>query len=169
MRLNIKYIATAVVTLITLTTSCENPYENVTGDAVYSGDPFVMLSSEEASIYIEQSDKNNSDEPGLFIDSLVLSHPLEQDLVVKLTTYSKNTFGEVGTNFRYQSEVTIDAGARAGYFEVEAIDIDATTASSMQLAIVIESCDNPNVIAGLNGIKLENEDRQKRNKVYTFR
>lgn len=149
--------------------SCQGRYENVTGSAVYSGDPYVMLSSTSASIYIDVNTSNNSELAGVFVDSLILSHPLSYDLVVTLATYDKNTLGTLGTNFTFQREVTIAAGERYGSYQVEALDITADQVNDYQLAIMIESTDSDSVIAGLNGIKYENEDRQKRNKIYNFR
>ncbi|MFI3281181.1 MAG: hypothetical protein R3Y44_04305 [Rikenellaceae bacterium] len=170
MRLNTYNITPAILALLfAFATSCENPYENVKGGAVYSGDPFVMLSGEETSVNLGVSSSNYSDEPGLFIDSLILSHPLDYDLRVTLETYDGNTFGDVGTNFRFQSEVLIEAGSYYGYFEVEALDIDAADALSYKLALKITATDSDSVIAGLNGIKYENADRLKRYKTYTFK
>ncbi len=170
MRSRFNYIAFVVTAIIIATTaSCESPYDNVTGGAVYSGDPYVMLSSEASSIHLEVNSSNNSDQAGLFIDSLVLSHTLDHDLIVTLECYENNTFGEVDTNFRFQREVTIPAGENFGSFYVEALDIDAAQASSYKLSIYIDSCDNDQVIAGINGIKYENQEREKRNKTYSFR
>ncbi len=162
-------IITLAIIFPLLGSSCQNQYEKVTSGAIYSGNPYVMLSSETASISLSASNSNNSTTPGLFVDSLVLSHKLDYDLVVTLETNQKNTNGSVGTNFRYQNEVTINAGSHFGKFEVEVLDIDPADAKNYSLSIIIQSTNSDSVIAGLNGIKYENADRQKRNKTYSFR
>jgi len=149
--------------------ACENPYELVSEDKNYKGNPFVSLSSEQASIRLGINEgANNSPMAGVFKDSIVLSNPLNDALVVWLEFDNQESQGILDTHFSFQEQVIIEAGASYGTFLVSAEEISEEDMSSIKLAIKIADVDNENVIAGMYGIKKENEDRKKRIKVYTF-
>ena len=55
--------------------ACENPYDLVDDSKTYQGLPFVCVSSEQAVIRLGVSPNGNQTElPGVFKDSLVVSH-----------------------------------------------------------------------------------------------
>nr|WP_321451316.1 hypothetical protein [uncultured Carboxylicivirga sp.] len=149
--------------------SCEHPYENITADKTYNGNPFVSLSSEQASVNIGiDAGNNQTDKAGVFKDSLVLSHVLDEDLSVLLEIVDEETIGKEDVNFRFQYKVVIEAGKNYGAYTVEALDILLKDISEYKLSIRIAAVDNDNVIAGMYGAKKENEERQKRFKTYSF-
>ncbi len=155
--------------LIGVFAACENPYENVSEDKQYNGDPFVCLSSEQASIHLQINENNNEvTQEGIFKDSLILSHVLDHDLRVTLEMVEEESYGEINTNYSFQNTVNIEAGNNFGVFYVKGLSIPVDEISRYKLAVRIKSVDNENVIAGLYGIKKDNEARQKRFKTYSF-
>ncbi len=149
--------------------SCENPYDLVSESKTYKGDPFVMLSSEQAAIRLGISQNNNhSSLPGIFRDSLVLSNALDHDLTITLELVGNESFGALNEHFKFQDKVIIDAGSNYGSFTVHALDIPISEISKYKLSSRIKETDDPLVIAGLYGSKKENEERQKRFKTYSF-
>ena len=149
--------------------ACENPYDNVSDAKYYQGDPFVSLSSEQAAIRLGVNENNNhTDQPGVFQDSLVLSQVLDHDIMVTLEVVDQETLGEVGIHFTFKEQVSIQAGKNYGSYWVRALDIPADELSKYKLSIRIKAVDDQGIIAGLYGIKKENEERQKRFKTYSF-
>lgn len=160
---------TILLVLVCGLIACEKPYENVSVDKRYKGQPFVSLSSEQASINLGIDQGNNqSIEEGVFRDSLVLSHVLEEDLTVLLEMVDVESVGQQEINFSFQHTVTIEAGQNYGSFNVRALELKESELSQYKLAIRIKEVDNENVIAGLYGAKKENEEREKRFKTYSF-
>ncbi|WP_430812881.1 MULTISPECIES: hypothetical protein [unclassified Carboxylicivirga] len=149
--------------------SCENPYENVSVDKSYTGQPLVMLSSEQAVVRLAASPANHSDIPGLFVDSLILSHKLDHAIMVSLEVVAEATIGSVGEHFSFEQEVEIEAGNYCGSYGVEALDLPLNDISKYQLSVCITSVDDQEVIAGLYGAKKEGEEREKRFKTYSFK
>ncbi len=164
-----KNIITSIL-MVWAITSCENPYDNVSDPKHYTGAPFVSLDSEQAVIdlNVNQPD-NHSWEAGVYKDKLILSHALDHDITVTLEIVDEETTGAVGTNFEFQETVVITAGETFGSFKISALTIADADISKYKLAIRIKEVDTPNVIAGLYGIKKENEERKKRFKTYSFR
>ncbi len=159
-----------VLVMVWSLVSCEDPYENISDDKTYKGNPFVSLSSEQASVNLGiHSGNNQINSAGVFKDSIVLSHVLENDITVSLQVVDEETFGDENVNFSFQHSVTIEAGNNYGSYTIEALDIPIEDISKYKLAIRIISVDDEHVIAGLYGVKKENEDRQKRYKIYSFR
>ncbi|WP_027471477.1 hypothetical protein [Saccharicrinis fermentans] len=163
-----KYILILLLGIGTLE-ACENPYEEVSKSKTYAGDPFVSLSSEQATIKLGVSESSNHTmEAGVFKDSLVLSHVLEDDLYVELEMVEDESLGDLDTHFTFQEIVYIAAGTNYGYFDVSGLDIPEDDISKYKLALRIKEVNIEGVIAGLYGIKKENEERQKRFKAYSF-
>ncbi|MCT4586745.1 MAG: hypothetical protein N4A71_02900 [Carboxylicivirga sp.] len=149
--------------------ACENPYENVSDPKYYDDDPFVSLSSEQAVVRMGLDEEHNhSSIPGVYRDSLVLSHKLDHDINVTLEWVQEETNGEVGTNFSFQKVVSIDAGQNYGHYNVTGLDFADGNINSYKLAVRIKGVDDQNVIAGLYGSKKENQARPKRFKTYSF-
>lgn len=149
--------------------ACENPYENVSEAKEYKGNPFVSLSSEQASIHLGTNENSNhTTQAGVFKDSLVLSHVLDFDLTVIFEMVVEESFGEVETHYSFQNTVTIESGHNYGVYYVRGLNIPVDEISKYKLAIRIQEVDNENVIAGLYGAKKENEEREKRFKTYSF-
>ncbi|PWD97936.1 hypothetical protein [Marinilabilia rubra] len=148
---------------------CENPYELVKESKVYKENPLVSLSSEQAVIHLGVDETgNHTPEAGVFKDSLVLSHVLDHDINVTLELVEDETFGEVETHFSFQKEVTIKAGQNYGTYKVQALNVPVEAISKYKLSIRIKEVDDDNIIAGLYGVKKENEDRKKRFKTYSY-
>ena len=163
-----KYIVILLLGIGTLG-ACENPYEEVSKSKTYAGDPFVSLSSEQATIKLGVNESSNHTlEAGVFQDSLVLSHVLEDDLYVELEMVAEESLGELDTHFSFQQTVYIAAGTNYGYFDVSGLDIPEDYISKYKLALRIKEVDIEGLIAGLYGIKKDNEVRQKRFKTYSF-
>lgn len=157
------------ILIIWLCSSCEKPYELVSEEKHYDGAPFVSLSSEQALIRLGINEGvNNTPEAGLFRDSIILSHKLDYPITVFLDVVTTETHGNLNTHFSFQQEVTINSGDNYGSFTVLAGEIPQNEISKYKLTIHISKCDNPDIIAGMYGIKKENEDRQKRFKSYSF-
>lgn len=149
--------------------ACENPYDLVDDSKTYQGLPFVCVSSEQAVIRLGVNPNGNQTElPGVFKDSLVLSHVLDHDLTVVLELVAEETHGELETNFSFQERVTIGAGKNFGAFLVRAIGVPASEVGKYKLSIRVKEVDDAQVIAGLYGAKKENEERKKRFKTYSF-
>jgi hypothetical protein len=158
-----------ILLLVWVFVSCENPYENVSEDKQYTGNPFVSLSSEQASVDMGINQNNNQSlQAGVFKDSIVLSHVLDTDLTVMLERVEDESFGEVGTHFDFQDTLTIKSGENYGVFYVSGLSIAVDEISKYKLAVRIKEVDNENVIGGLYGVKKENEPREKRFKTYSF-
>ena len=160
-----------IIILLSLTVfsfACEDPYANVSSDDVYDGKPIVMLNSEAATIRLSVHSGNNSDKAGVFVDSLTLSHTLNYDIKVTLEFVMTASYGELGKNFIFNKEVVIKAGQYYGNYQVEAISIPLEDIVLYKLAVQIKEVDSDDVIAGLYGIQIENEERQKQIKVYSF-
>ncbi|BDD12035.1 hypothetical protein FUAX_44670 (plasmid) [Fulvitalea axinellae] len=146
--------------------SCDDPYENIPDDKSYNGKPFVSLSSESGVINLNGTTK------GALTDSVALSHRQDHDITVTLELVERFTVGEVGTHFTYENNLTIPAGAFYGHFKAEALDVKEdgdVKISDYKLSVRIKSVDDPNIIPGLYGNKLEGEERQKRYKTISFR
>lgn len=159
----------ALVLLVGAFVSCDNPYENVKEAKYYTGNPFVSLSSEQAVIQQGLNpDRNQTQQAGVFKDSLVLSHALDHDLTVTLELVDEATRGSIDEHFAFQETVTIQAGKNYGSFLVSALEISQEEVSKLKLAIRIKAVDDEQVIAGLYGAKKENEARKKRFKTYSF-
>ncbi len=154
-----------LMVLVLAFVSCDNPYDNIKEAKYYTGNPFVSLSSEQAVI---RQEVNQTQQAGVFKDSLLLSHVLDHALTVSLEVVDAATSGTVDEHFTFQETVTIEAGNNYGDFTVSALDIPQEEVSKFKLAIRIKAVDDANVIAGLYGIKKENEARQKRFKTYSF-
>ncbi|SMO38942.1 hypothetical protein SAMN06265379_101436 [Saccharicrinis carchari] len=149
--------------------SCENPYENVSEEKYYKGYPFVSLSSEQSAVRLGVHESTNQTmQAGVFKDSLVLSSTINEDLVVYLEMVDEETQGVLNDNFTFQEKVTIRAGHNYGSFTVSALNLPQDEVSKFKLTIRIKEVDKEQVIAGLYGIKKENEARQKRFKTYSF-
>lgn len=149
--------------------SCENPYENVSQPKHYNGDPFVSLSSEQAIVRLGVDESiNNTKEAGVYKDSLVLSQKLNRDIIVTLELVAEETEGEVNTNFSFQQQVTIKADNYFGSYTATALTLPDDELSKYKLAIRIKEVNDKDVIAGLYGLKKENEDRKKRFKTFSF-
>ena len=159
----------ALFLLVMLFASCENPYEHVSEDKYYTGNPFVSLSSEQAAIRLSVNEStNHSLQAGEFKDSLILSHTLDQTILVTLEIVNEATQGTIDEHFAFQQTVMIEAGQNYGSFTVNALNIPEDEVSQYKLAIRIKEVDNEQIIAGLYGTKKENEPRQKRFKTYSF-
>lgn len=149
--------------------SCENPYENVSEPKHYNGDPFVSLSSEQAIVRLGVNEAlNNTKEAGVYRDSLLLSQKLDRDIIVTLEWVAEETQGEVETNFSFQQQVIIKADTNFGNFTTTALTLPENELSKYKLAIRIKEVNDEHVIAGLYGLKKENEDRKKRFKTFSF-
>lgn len=138
----------------------------VSKDKFYTGDPLVSLSGDQQMLTL-------SSEPDQEIrleltDSISISTPIDKPLTVQLKVDS-TSFGNLGTDYTIQTDVKIAAGASYGYYKIVAKAIDPDLVSRTQLVIHIESCDQPNVIPGMMGIKKNNEDRRPRLKTYLFK
>ncbi len=159
-----------IVFIIGLTLgACDNPYDLVSESKIYNGNPFVMLSSEQAAIRLGiNENSNHTSLPGIFKDSLVLSHKLDHDLTVVLEFVSEESFGALNEQFSFQEVVIIDAGQNYGAYTVHALNIPVSSISKYKLSVRIKSTDDEKVIAGLFGAKKENEERKKRFKTYSF-
>ena len=158
-----------IILMVLAVTSCEDHYENVKDPKHYTGDPFVSLNSERAVISLEVNKPvNNTWQAGVYKDKLVLSHPLDHDISVTLEVVNEETFGSLDTNFEFQQTVVIEAGDNYGSYTISALSIPEKEISKYKLAIRIKEVDDPLVIAGLYGIKKENEERKKRFKTYSF-
>lgn len=146
--------------------SCEKPYDLVSQPKYYTGDPFVCLSSEQASIKVE----GNNDETcsGIFRDSITLSTALDHSISVELELVPEETVGTLGTTFTFDDKISITAGSNYGIYYVKALQVPHDQMSQYKLSVRIKEVDDPKVIPGLFGIKKENEDRQKEFKSYSF-
>jgi len=149
--------------------ACEDPYDNVSESKIYHGNPFVSLSSEQAAIDLGVNESNNhTQQAGVFVDSLILSHVLYNDLTVYLEIVDEESNGQLENHFSFQQTVTIQAGSNYGTYTVSGLNLQVDELSNYKLAVRIKSVDNEQVIAGLYGTKKENEERQKRFKTYSF-
>lgn len=149
--------------------ACENPYDLVSESKVYSNNPFVSLSSEDAAIRMDVNQAaNHTLQAGVFKDSLILSHALDHDLTVTLELVEAGTRGDLEQHFRFQNTVIIPAGTNFGTYLVTALNVPLSDISKYKLAIRIKEVDDAGVIAGMYGTKKENEERKKRFKTYSF-
>ncbi len=155
--------------LVMLFVSCENPYEHVSEEKYYTGNPFVSLSSEQAAIRLGVNENtNHSLQAGVFKDSLILSHAIDRTIMVSLEIVNEATQGTINEHFAFQETVMIEAGQNYGSFTVSALNVPENEVSRYKLAIRIKKVDDEQIIAGLYGAKKENEPRQKRFKTYSF-
>ncbi|KXX66532.1 hypothetical protein [Flammeovirga sp. SJP92] len=140
--------------------------DKVSQDKFYTGNPFVSLSDDQVMLTLS---KDTTNEIRLeHLDSISISTPIDKPLTVLLKVDSTST-GAYGVDYSVQTDVQIAAGASYGYYKVTANAIDPSMITRTQLVIYIESCDQPNVIPGMMGIKKENEDRRPRLKTYLFK
>lgn len=149
--------------------ACENPYDQVSEEKYYSGNPFVSLSSEQAAIRLGISKNNNQiEESGVFKDSLVLSHKLDHDITVFLEIVDEESLGNIDEHYAFEDRVVIEVGHYYGSFTVRNLGVPEDEVSKYKLSIRIKEVNDEQVIAGLYGIKKENEERKKRFKTYSF-